>query len=357
MRQTSKAFCFLLLILCVLILSLSTAASPTQAAVSTQRGHIDNLAPDTAGTVTEYPIPTPDSQPVGITVDSHGNFWFTESHGNKIGEITQSGQITEYTVPTPNSEPEGITSGPDGNLWFTEFSGNKIGEITTNGQITEYSIPTANSEPENIIDGPDGNLWFTEFNGNNIGKITTSGQITEYAVPTANSEPDGITSGPDGNLWFTEFMAQNIGQITTSGQITEFPLPATSTFINANTITSGPDGKLWFTLLIAPAGETENLSTAKIGQIDPVSHQITESNPLKNPDSLPNAITTGPDGNLWFTEYYQIGSMTPGGNFKDYQLPSGSSGNIPDQIISNPQGQNLWFTEFGGNNIGEITTS
>ena len=178
-----------------------------------------------------------------------------------------------------------------------------------------------------------------------------------YAL--SNSEPEGITSGPDGNLWFTEFMAQNIGQITTNGQIIEFPLPPVKgALVNANGITSGPDGKLWFPILISPGGNNPALSTAAIGQIDPITHQITESsNPPPNPDSLPNAITTGPDGNLWFTEYYQIGMMTPGGSFQDYQLPSGSIGNIPDQIVANPNSQNLWFTEFGGNNIGEITSS
>jgi len=351
-------FRFFLLSLCILALSLSTVVSRTQAATFTQRGYAGNLAPGAAGTVTEYPIPTPGSQPVGITIDSYSNFWFTESHGNKIGKITTTGQITDYSVPTPNSEPEGITDDSDGNLWFTEFSGNKIGEITTSGQITEYSIPTADSGPEDITSDVYGNLWFTEFNSNKIGEITPSGQITEYSVPTANSEPEGITNGPDGNLWFTEFTAQNIGQITTSGQITEFPLPSTSTPITANNITSGPDGKLWFTLIISPNGPAEIVSSSKIGQIDPITHQITESsNPPPNADSLPNAITTGPDGNLWFTEYYQIGSMTTGGSFKDYPLPSGSSGNTPDQIVANPHGQNLWFTEFSGNNIGEITTS
>jgi hypothetical protein len=30
--------------------------------------------------------------------------------------ITPDGQITEYQVPTPNSQPAGITAGPDGNI-------------------------------------------------------------------------------------------------------------------------------------------------------------------------------------------------------------------------------------------------
>ena len=31
--------------------------------------------------------------------------------------------VTTYAIPTPASEPKGITKGPDGALWFTEFYG------------------------------------------------------------------------------------------------------------------------------------------------------------------------------------------------------------------------------------------
>jgi len=41
-----------------------------------------------------------------------------------------AGTITEFPVPSRDG-PEFITAGPDGNLWFAEFQGNKIGRITT----------------------------------------------------------------------------------------------------------------------------------------------------------------------------------------------------------------------------------
>ena len=34
------------------------------------------------------------------------------------------GKLTQFKVPTPNSEPRSITNGSDGNLWFIE--GNEI---------------------------------------------------------------------------------------------------------------------------------------------------------------------------------------------------------------------------------------
>src|SRR5919204_3556093 len=70
--------------------------------------------------VTEFPLPHPESRPYSIVAGPDGNLWFTESQGNAIGRITPSGDIHEFPLPTPDSGPYGITVGSDGNLWFTE---------------------------------------------------------------------------------------------------------------------------------------------------------------------------------------------------------------------------------------------
>src|SRR5260221_10967597 len=82
------------------------------------------------------------------------------------------GSITEFPIPTANSQPAGIAAGPGGNLWFTEEAG-KIGRISPSGTITEFPVPTPNSQLQEIAAGPRGNLWFTEFGGNQIGRITS----------------------------------------------------------------------------------------------------------------------------------------------------------------------------------------
>jgi virginiamycin B lyase len=92
---------------------------------------------------------------------------------NKIGRVTTSGTFTAFPVPTPNSAPVGITAGPDGVLWFTEGDANKIGRVTTSGAFSEFSIPTAIAAPTGITSGPDGALWFTEENARKIGRVTT----------------------------------------------------------------------------------------------------------------------------------------------------------------------------------------
>src|SRR5262249_55988771 len=120
--------------------------------------------------------------------------WFTEATSNKIGKITTAGVITEYPIPTSNSEPLGIARGPDGNMWFAEQNQNKIGIITPTGSITEFTVPTPASLPQDLALGPDGNMWFTEFQGNRIGRtlpLCTGGPISISLLSTDHGGNSG----------------------------------------------------------------------------------------------------------------------------------------------------------------------
>ncbi len=103
-------------------------------------------------------------------------------------------------------------------------------------------------------------------------------------------------------------------------------------------ITTGPDGNLWFT----------EANTNQIGRITP-SGVITQF-PIPTPNSDPVGITAGPDGNLWFTEESanQIGRITPTGAITEFAIATPNSD--PVGITAGPDG-NLWFTE------NNITTS
>jgi streptogramin lyase len=93
---------------------------------------IDRITVDGQFTVFRLPQHPDTGFAPSITVGPDGNIWFTESALNRIGSMTLDGQITEYDVPTPNSQPELITAGPDGNIWFTEPGSGQIGEFVLN---------------------------------------------------------------------------------------------------------------------------------------------------------------------------------------------------------------------------------
>jgi hypothetical protein len=74
-----------------------------------------------------------------------------------------------------------------------------------------------------------------------------------------------------------------------------------------------------------------------------------------SPGSRPLSITTGPDGNLWFTEEVgnRLGRITPQGVVTEF--PVGSGGNFGvTEIAAGPTGD-LWYTGSSTNVIGRVS--
>ena len=130
--------------------------------------------------------------------------------------------------------------------------------------------------------------------------------------------------------------------------ITEFTIPSPKDVAPFG-ITTGPDGNLWFT----------DTGDNAIGMINPTTDAITEF-ALPTADAQPYAIVAGPDGNLRFTELYanNIGMINPTTHaITEFALPSvkgaPNKSAYPRGITVGPDG-NLWFAEELGNKIGEI---
>lgn len=326
-----------------------TAITSLQLAMALQLGAPVGAMTVAAQMVTEFILPTAAGRPSAITAGPDGALWFTEA-GGKIGRITIDGKITEFPIKG-GGVLHSITTGPDGALWFTNFTSKKIGRIPAsataeNFQLIEFAVP-ASSGPLGITIGPDGALWFTEAAGGNIGRITTAGAVTEF--PIAVAKTGEITSGPDGALWLAYFRGK-IGRVTTSGTITEFTLSTEKS--SPGGITTGPDGALWFTESVG--GKIVRMTT---------DGKTTEF-ALPNPNAQPWGITTGPDGALWFTEAScvrgsgsrciagnKIGRITITGMVTEFPIPSDGGG--PHGITTGPDGA-LWFTEYYGSRIGRL---
>jgi streptogramin lyase len=131
--------------------------------------------------------------------------------------------------------------------------------------------------------------------------------------------------------------------VTTSGSFTLFPLTSGSPCLPEG-ITVGPNGNLWF---------TENFSNA-IGEITTSGQEKVFPLSTANGYPGPTGITTGPDGNLWFTESgtSQIARITPSGQVTQYPTPT--PGSDPTAITS--ADCYIWFTESANsaNNIGRL---
>ena len=128
------------------------------------------------------------------------------------------------------------------------------------------------------------------------------------------------------------------------------PPPAGATIFQTagvpRAITSGPDGNLWFTETIFGPDSQQG----EIGRISPAG-VLTEFTALSE-NTQPGAITTGPDHNLWFTDdvVSQVGRIsTDGMTIMEFAISTFAS-----DITAGPDG-NVWFTEPASSSIGRIS--
>ena len=232
--------------------------------------------------------------PVGVTTGPDGALWVAD-RDDKIHRVTTGGHITTYPLPTPGSFPVSIVSGPDGALWFTESRGDRIGRITLSGRITEYPLATAGAFAASITVGPDRALWFTESGGNKVGRITTSGELTEYPLETPDSLPGEIVAR-HGALYFTEGNTNVISRMSTAGKVTRrYPLPT------ANAVPIG----------LASTRHGLFVAEHAANAIVPLNKWGWFGREVRTKSS-PDALTLGPDGNLWYTadDEDRIGRLT-----------------------------------------------
>ena len=137
------------------------------------------------------------------------------------------------------------------------------------------------------------------------------------------------------------------GSAAPAGEFTMFDLgPAGE---GANAIASGPDGNMWFT----------NNANNSIGRITPsgaVTYFAVPATSASASTGGPGlfAIAAGPDGNMWFTEFFAnlVGKITPAGVITTYPVPTANA--MPMGITAGPDG-NIWFILDDASGIGRIT--
>src|SRR5262249_3420221 len=103
---------------------------------------------------------------------------------------------------------------------------------------------------------------------------------------------------------------------------------------------------LTYSLQDSSAGMTIDPATGRSFWPLPPGDPITEF-AIPTPNGRPFGITTGSDGNIWFSEYggNKIAKMSPAGNvLAEYVIPTSNSS--VNGITLGPDG-NVWFVEAG----------
>ncbi len=144
-------------------------------------------------TVNDFPAPTPFPGPQGIAVGPDGNLWFTEYAANQIGRVTPAGVITEFPIPTASSGPVGHRGGAGR-------------ESVVHRKARAQRRPDHPGGRRDGVPGADASAgrdrcWdrtaisgSTSWDPRSAGSRST-GTVTEFPVPTAGAQCNGLTAG------------------------------------------------------------------------------------------------------------------------------------------------------------------
>jgi streptogramin lyase len=142
----------------------------------------------------EYAIPTSNSYPTCLDIDSQKRLWFVESQPNKLGMFdTASNSFREFPTPTIDglrSTLNRIAVDGDDNVWLTD---------TANGRLIKYypaknvSVPVyvgdKKSYPTFLSIDNDGNIWVVESGDKKLAKVNADSLYGLSGMPTLTLKP------------------------------------------------------------------------------------------------------------------------------------------------------------------------
>ncbi len=339
----------------VALLVSATITVPASAARNGARHRI------TTPSVTYFSLTKKIRDPFWITAGPDGNMWFTNPNGDTIGRITPRGVVTEFQL-AKDTHPQTITAGADGNLWFTMRVQDKIGVMDVRGHLLhQYATNLPDAEPYSIAPSPDGVVWYTDSSTSSedvldkVERMTLDGNTVEdFDLAQCACGPIGAAYGPDGNMWFTEELGATpemngsafgtVDRVSLDGKTIDRFAPSVEHATLPQFLTPGPDGNVWFTEV---SGEQHS-----IGRVTPAG-DITEFK-VAETNASTNGIAAGADGDIWFTEAGFGGSdvwrVHPDGSFVGTAIPVHPT---PVGLAVGPDG-NLWFASRLDGEIGRI---
>jgi streptogramin lyase len=362
---------------------------------------------DVTSALTEWTIPTPDSMPAGLALDSSGECcWFVESSGNKVAHLDPStGTFREWAVPTSGSGPTSLaltmvsgspvvvgTESAKNNVfvffpntgtfkeytapedprpqyvsiepaekqiraWFTNLKGNWIGEIVYDlnsgtARLYQLTLPAGAGGGAKGVHAVPGTVWLAGVSTIVRWDIAAS-QFTGWAIPSHPSTQAAFIDVDElGEVWYTSSpggtsTASYVGVLRSDNTFTEWQVPTASADVQAisiNPVTQNP----WIA----------EQAVDKIAKLDPSTGGIvTNSRPATTRSSLtlgslfthvagpmlPSTVTVTPTSST-----LDMSSMEP---FAEWILPSGSR---PQDLVVDVSGD-AWILESSANKVARLS--
>ena len=223
--------------------------------------------------------------------------------------------------------------------------------------ITEYDLPDPTIQPHDVIVDPDGVVWHSDFSGQRLGRFDTSTLAHKiYNVPLQRQGwPTGaldLQTDPQGNLWLGLMFQAGTAKFDRKTETFQmFQLPPHLLKDDSQTALVGPqnwtvDNRIWL----------QDPSRRGIYRMNVSTGHTELFEPFAKTRGSPYSIFSDPKNNIWFNDFggQNIGRIdAENGQITLYPTPTPRSrprrGRIDDL-------GRIWFAEFAGERVGMFDT-
>lgn len=329
--------------------------------------------------IVEHSIPQNASYPLGVTMDSKGNVWFSEANRQSISVFYAANQTFKtFRLPTNTTELTMIWFlffDKSGYLWFADQDQPLLWRFNpTTEQFANFSTGNNLVRPYALAYNQNTDqVWFTSTYTNQIGlfqigpdeSATMQKLINLPSIGTENSGPAGIAFAPGGRLVIGQPFTSSIAEYDISSQkfVHVWQLPP-----GTQPVGVAPDPNrnvIWYTdhaaSLFGYVNETNGKSTEYSTSL---FHYTQPNGDVIQSITLPYWIQESSNGMLWFDQHYsnKMARFDPlTGTLTEFSIPTQSSANQTTAYSSEPlrfylddQRGMVWFTEFSGNKLSEL---
>ncbi len=172
--------------------------------------------------------------------------------------------------------------------------------------VTEYQLPRSPLLPHDVIVDAQGIVWFSEFDEQNLGRFDPRTlQTTEFPIPIQRpAYPKGtldLEADPEGNLWLSHMFQSGAVRFNRKAQTFDaYPLPPGVVDENSQQSMVGPqrwtvDGKVWMNDAGIPGMHRLDLATRTFETWKPYEN-------MKGPHSV-YGICADSKNNIFFMDF------------------------------------------------------
>ncbi len=223
--------------------------------------------------------------------------------------------------------------------------------------ITEYDLPEPTIQPHDVMADADGVVWHSDFSGQILGRLDTKTlQHKSYAVPLQRQGwPTGaldIEQDPQGNIWMALMFQSGAAKFDRATEkFSMVQLPADMIKADSQQAFVGPqnmnvDNKLWM----------QDPGRRGIYRMDMGSGKTELFEPFAKTPGSPYSIFSDKQNNLWFLDFggeniVKIDARTT----EISKFPTPTKRSRPRRGRIDADGK-IWFGEFGAERVGMFDT-